>query len=99
MADGLKIPVIQRPNYTVYFEGIQLPNGGVMVFVHCDVAKWSKTVKTSLFRDFALLAELRKEPLYCFRHDKKQQKFIEIFGFEYAYSLPEHNLDIYQLEI
>lgn len=99
MADGLKIPVLQTAFYTIYYEGIELPTGGCMTFVHCDIhTKWTRFIKKNLEEDFGLLTGMRLDPLYCARHDAKQEKFIRMFGFRYLYSLPEHDLDIYQLE-
>jgi len=95
----MKIPVIQREHYTVYYEGLQLPDGDVSVFVHCDVHKWSPSIKRALIKDFNTLTSLRNADVYCDRHSGKQEKFIRIFGFEYSYSVPDYNIDIYRLEI
>ena len=95
----MKTPVIQRDHYTVYYEGIALPDEGVMVFVHCDVYQWSPLIKRRLKADFNALTAMRQHPVYCARHDPKQEKFIKMFGFGYSYSVPEHQIDIYVLEI
>ena len=94
----MKIPVIQRDQYTVYLEGLSLPNGDVATFVHCDIKQWSHTIKRRLTADFDALIAMRQTPVYCARHDLKQEKFIRMFGFEFTFHVPEHQIDIYVME-
>ena len=87
MGSGIKVPVLVRPNeYTIYFEGLQMPDGIRLTFVHCDVHKWTKRIAQQLKQDFAGLVRSRTgKPLYCLRHDNKQEKFIRMFGFKYEF--------------
>lgn len=100
MGSGLKVPVVDRSgDYTIYYEGLETPIG-LMTFVHCDLhTRWSRAIKNKLRDDFESLLALRHEPLYCLRHDNKQEKFIRMFGFRYSYGIPEHGVDVYILEI
>lgn len=99
MGGGVRIPVIERQEYTVFYEGLSYPEG-VLVFVHCDIKQaWSKTVKQSFKTDFDNLIRMRQQPLYCLRHDTKQEKFIKMFGFEFSFSIQDYNLDVYILEV
>lgn len=101
MDSGIKVPVIIRPSkYTIYYEGVPLPDGDRVTFVHCDIhGVWNKPTKLSLKQDFASLVSLRSNPLYCLRHDSKQEKFIKMFGFTLDYPVEGHDLDVYKLEI
>ena len=100
MGGGLKVPVVDRAKqYTIYYEGLQTPIG-LMTFVHCDIhTKWTKDIKRQLKADFGWLIEARQQPLHCLRHNKKQEKFIRMFGFQFSYEMPEHGIDVYTLEI
>ena len=100
MGGGVKVPVVDKSgSYTIYYEGLETPVG-LMTFVHCDLhTRWSKNIKHNLQDDFQSLLALRSIPLYCLRHDNKQEKFIRMFGFRYLYEIPEHGVDVYILEI
>lgn len=76
-----KTPVIISPDYVIYLENYQ----GSSV-AHCDVFKWSKTVRDKIIEDFGLLKAIHRQPIYAFHTigDKKHQKFIEMLGFCYV---------------
>ena len=100
MGSGIKVPVVDKPQqYIIYFEGLETPIG-LMTFVHCDIlTNWTKDIKRQLEADFSWLIKSRQQPLYCLRHNKKQEKFIKMFGFQFSYEMPEHGIDVYILEI
>lgn len=83
-SQSIRIPVIQTPNYTVYFQSI-LINDLEYTFVHCDVREWSLTVLRSLRSDWNCLLDLHNAPLLALSEDgdEKHKKFLELFGFKY----------------
>jgi len=99
MGSGIKVPVVERPQqYIIYFEGLETPLG-LMTFVHCDIhTNWTKDIKRQLEADFSWLIKSRQQPLYCLRHNKKQEKFIRMFGFQFKSEMP-NGIDVYTLEI
>lgn len=101
MGRGVKVPAIERSHYTVYLEGFPIEGEGVLTFVHCDVHRWNKNIKRELMRDFTQLVKLRNTPLYCLRHDSKQEKFIKMFGFAFDFPTTDGQqpIDVYKLEI
>lgn len=98
----MKLPVIQREDYTVYFEPVDY-KGRYITFIHCDVHnQWTKSVKESLQTDFNSLIGLRSDPIFCLhdKEDRKHRKFINMFGFKYLYEGEElDNKQIFVLEI
>ena len=100
MGSGVKVPTIERPHYTVYLEGLPIEGEGVLTFVHCDVHRWNKNIKRELMEDFTQLVKLRNTPLYCLRHNSKQEKFIKMFGFAFDFPTDgQQPIDVYKLEI
>ena len=87
MGSGIKVPVLVRPDvYTIFYEGLSMPDGERLTFVHCDIFKWTKSIKKTLKDDFGSLCWMRGgKPLYCLRVDDKQEKFIRMFGFKFEF--------------
>lgn len=91
-----KVPVVQRPDYTVYLE-----RTSGLTFAHNEVYRWNKSVRRKLAEDWEKLAELHSEPIYVIRGPENRPnfvKFISTFGFRYlmTYEDPEGNLrDLY----
>lgn len=91
-----KTPVIIRDDYAVFYEPITIntqydPNtieNRLFVFVHCDVKRWTPSVKRALSRDFNLLISLIDMPLFAMHTngDTKHLKFLTLFGFKHYYS-------------
>lgn len=78
--DGQKVPVINRPDYTVYIEQQQI------AFMHCDVRRWTPDVRKSLKRDWDAFFEMHGGPLYAVNEPTgctKHQKFMRQMGFEF----------------
>lgn len=78
-----KVPVVRRPEYTLYFEQATR----VHTFIHCDVhTRWSPAVKTRLAQDFAALKSLHGGPILALHEpgDLKHHKFLRMFGFKWA---------------
>jgi len=75
----MKIPVIERDDYTVYVE-----HAGGVRFIHMDVHKWSKAVKQAFLADWNGWAERQEDVLFAmpFIDDEKMRKWAVICGFE-----------------
>jgi len=87
MGSGIKVPVLVRPDvYTIFYEGLVMPDGERLTFVHCDISQWTKSIRKNLKDDFGSLCWMRGgKPLYCLRNDDKQEKFIRMFGFRFEF--------------
>ena len=92
----MKIPIVQREAYTIYFERV-LGN----TFVHCDVYRWSKTSKQASLKDWEALCLLHNAPIYAYHvvGDKKHLKFLETFGFRYLKEGLGNDLKLIQIYI
>lgn len=76
----LKVPVVRRPEYTLYLEQAT-PH---CTFIHCDIhARWSSRIKRRLTADWAALHGLHGGPFYAQHdpHDRLHLKFLTLFGF------------------
>ena len=83
---SLKVPVVTKPEYTLYFERA---NG--LTLIHCDIhVIWTKGVRSRLLADWATLKSLHTETIYAAhtRGDDKHLKFLTTFGFH-----PAHNYE------
>lgn len=81
----LKVPVVQRPDYTLTFERATKEH----TFVHCDVHRqWTKDSKRQLLDDLKTLRGLHGQPIYTMHSDDnpKLGKFIECLGFTFNLS-------------
>lgn len=76
-----RVPVVQRPEYQILYE--QYEN---LTFVHCNVYKWTPSVKQKLIKDADVLVELHGGPIYTIHEpeDRKHFKFIELFDFKFV---------------
>ena len=85
---SLRIPIIQNPNYTVFFQAIHI-NDVPYTFVHCDVSIWNKKTLRSLTSDWHLLLDLHNGPLLALNeeNDEKHRHFLELFDFTYLQKL------------
>lgn len=75
----LKVPVVTKPEYTLYFERA---NGRTLI--HCDIhVTWTKGVRSRLLSDWATLRSLHTGTIYAAhtRGDTKHHKFLTTFGF------------------
>lgn len=77
----VKVPVVTTKNFIIYLEEYE---GNT--FIHCDVtSKWTKTVKKELMKAFNNLD--KKELLALHKQsDKKHEKFLQLFNFNYLNS-------------
>ena len=70
--------VMEREYYTVHYEQVESHT-----VIHCDVHKYSKTIRKQLLKDLDLLMSMRQSPLIAVHMDnKKHRKFLEMMGFE-----------------
>ena len=76
----IKIPVIRRTNYTVYYENVE---GNT--FVHCDCYRWNKKIKQQLMKDLDTLKEMHKGNWYALNtfNDTKRYKFLNLMNFNF----------------
>lgn len=76
----LKVPVVQRPEYTI---SLEQPNPET-TFTHCLVhVPWTPRVKRQLQGDWAEVKRLHGGPLYLqiSPENTKLQRFARLFGF------------------
>jgi hypothetical protein len=81
----LKVPVVRRPEYTLFLEQATRHH----TFIHCTVhVRWTASVKRQLLQDWADLKRLHGGPIYALHTpgDRKHHHFINIFGFRRATS-------------
>ena len=76
----MKTPVIETNDFTAYYDQYE-----DHTFLHCDVYRYNKSVKTDLQQGLKLLLAIRKSPLFAIHelHDSKHLKFITMLGFKY----------------
>ena len=76
----MKVPIINRADYTVYIEHNQ------HTFMHCDVKRWTPEVRKALRRDWDAFFEMHGGPLFAVNEPtgcQKHQKFMRQMGFDY----------------
>ena len=73
-----KIPMITTEDYILYLEPTEF-----CLFIHCDVFKWNKTIKTKLKHDLNRMQSLVNEDLYAAYISEKTIKFAKLFGFKH----------------
>lgn len=80
MGYATRVPVILKPDYVVSFERYN-----DMTWIHCDVNKWSPTVRRNLSHDFESLVYLHDDPIYAIHEigDSKHEKFLALFKFQF----------------
>lgn len=76
----MKTVVIETDDFTAYYDQHQ-----EHTFLHCDVHRYNKSVKSDLQTGLKVLLALRQSPLFAIHeiHDSKHLKFITMLGFEY----------------
>ena len=94
-----KLPVIIKDDYIVFLEPSK---AGVLL--HCEVRRWSKSVKVALLSDFAKLQELHGHNRMFALHDEhrgaKHIKFLKRMGFRHFRNLTQgHELWVINSEI
>lgn len=79
-----KVPVVRRPEYTLYLEQATRDE----TFIHCDVYTWSSRVCRQLMADWNALLALHGGPIRALHTpgDRKHLKFITLFGFKHVVS-------------
>lgn len=82
-----KVPVVRRPEYTLYFEQATRDE----TFIHCDVYTWSPRVVRQLTADWQALHALHGGPIRALHTpgDRKHLKFITLFGFRHVASFTD----------
>jgi hypothetical protein len=75
--ERIKHPVIERDDYTLFFE---YDKG--FCFIHCNCIKWTKTIKKQMLSDLLML---QKEDIFAIHEidDKKHAKFLALFDFKF----------------
>jgi hypothetical protein len=73
----VKIPVVQQPEFTIYFEQY-----GGETFTHADVYKWDKETRNRFIDAHAILHALHTKPFYCLVDNKKLSKFVYLLGYK-----------------
>jgi hypothetical protein len=75
----MKTPVIYTDEYIVYVEDVQ-----GYTFIHMDVFKWTKTIKSRFLKDWLDWASKQSKPIYAmpFIDDDKMSKWAVICGFK-----------------
>lgn len=76
----MKTVVIETDDFTAYYDQHQ-----EHTFLHCDVYRYNKSVKSDLQTGLKVLLALRHSPLFAIHeiHDSKHLKFITMLGFKY----------------
>jgi len=73
-----KVPVVNKPEYTIWLENYQ----NIATFIHADVRKYNKAVKIEFGEDLKKLLALHNFPLYALTHpdNHKLKKFMALYG-------------------
>ena len=82
----MKTPVVIRDEYTIFFEAV-----GEVVFVHCDVMRWTHETAKEMKQVMRELRALHGRSLYAVNEPhgcKKHQRFMRLMGFVYHCDLP-----------
>lgn len=80
----MKVLIICRPDYNVYIEPCASWH-----MVHCDVFKWSATIRRELMRDFNTFRQLYGKRLFATHYPEQgnvHEKFLKTFGFTFLLS-------------
>lgn len=78
----MKHPILVKDDYTLYIEYGEY-DGKECIFAHCDVYKWTKTVKDNIIKDVYFVASVQSLPVYTVNDptDIKHRKFLYMVGF------------------
>lgn len=99
----MRTPVVVKDDYTVWYEAVVIESLELPVtkiFIHCEVYRWTPTVKKALKKDFRLLRSLTVMPIFAMHNygDRKHFKFLDMFGFQYLADGPDNKI-IYVSEV
>lgn len=92
----MKVPVLTTKEFVLYIEDFRGD-----WYIHCDVlVKWTKEVKRRLKKCFDVLTKECGKELYALHSpdDKKHEKFLKMFNFNYVSSfrgIDENIYDVY----
>ena len=75
--------ILEKINYSIFFEYIKYNNTEDIIMVHCDVVHWNKKIKKELMRDSYVLFSKQSKPIVALhtKNDLKHLKFITLMGF------------------
>ena len=82
----MRVPVIERDDYTIWFQPYEDADGEVITFIHCEIHnRWTKQVKLAVAADYAQLRDMTRQAFYTLSEptDTKHHKFLTIFGFKH----------------
>jgi hypothetical protein len=90
----IKVPVVNRADYTMYLE---LYEG--MLWFHTDVHKWTAKIKAKYLEDLNLLQYLNAVPLVAMldQSNHKLIKFAKSIGFKYEQPFKGNDNEIYEI--
>jgi len=74
-----RVPVVKRAGYTIFIENYR----NVANFLHCDVYKYSKSVRKQIGKDLDSLLELHNDSFYVLVEldNHKLKKFLQQYDF------------------
>lgn len=74
----MKTPVVTTNEYIFY---VELVNDNIVF--HCDVYKWTKSIRVKLVKDFNSFCSYINNNIYCFMEptNVKLKKFAHLLGF------------------
>lgn len=81
----LRVPIVQRPEYTIRFERVQPGH----TIGHIDIhVPWTKEVLKKLQADWLVVKDLQGGPIRAMHTpgDRKHLKFLTLFGFRFVAS-------------
>lgn len=76
-----KVPVVHNESFTIYLEAYK-----GLLYIHCDVYKWSKSTRKKMEVALEYLLAKYQQPLYAPHdddNDLKHRKFLDMYGFKY----------------
>jgi hypothetical protein len=88
----MKVPVVNRRDYTMYLEFYSN-----MLWFHTDVYKWTLEIKVKFLKDLDTLQTLVNVPLVALIDNDKLVKFAEVIGFKYEQPFKGTDNEIYQI--
>lgn len=82
-----KVPVCIRADYTIFLE-----HAFSRTWIHCDVRRWSASVRKAMLADFDALLTLHGGPIYALNDPPgcaKHQKFMVLMGLSWCQTFKE----------
>ena len=94
MVEPIKIPVVNRLEYTIYLEYFNN-----IYWLHTDVYKWSGQIKKSYLQKLDQLQKLLDENIYSLIEveNTKLSKFAKVIGFKYFKDLEGNDGNLYKI--